>query len=190
MSLAFEPEETAPIRTDRPLLLGVGAIVPDALTAQLEVNATCVLIDINGKAAYSVYAHDLRSPDGAVAYTGYRPQNTGPNQGEGFRLNLNALSTEIAVAYVTVSSHEVERFGDVQDVFLDMHYDGEELAEHIGRYQLAALKGSRGMLLARFVRNGPDWHAQTLRFGFYINSETELAGKAAEHWGWYPPHTI
>lgn len=184
----LNPHEPAPLHAGRPLLLDVGGIVPDHFEGTVKIEATCVLVDVNGKATCSVYAHDLRDPDYAVTYEGYRPQIEGPNQGESFQLNLNALSAEIAAVYVVASSDPIERFGNAQLAFLDLHYGSEEQAEHFARYELPGLTNSHGALLARLFRNGDSWYIDPLRFKFQITSVNELAGKATEHWGWYPPH--
>lgn len=190
MVATLSHEENVPIHLDRPLLLDVGAEVSPDLNGKLEIDATCVLIDADGKAVYSVYAHDLTSPDRAITYTGYRPQNTGPNQGESFQLQLAELDPRIAAVYVLLSSHPLERFSAATTSFMNLHYGAEESAEHWGRYELPVIENSRGILLGRLVRNDAGWSLQTLRFNFYVESVNELTGKAVEHWGWYPPHTI
>ena len=184
-------EENSWIHLDRPFMLDAGAEVPAGLTSQLEINATCVLIDTNGKVAHSVYAHDMTSPDRAVTYLGYRQQNFGPNQGESFQLKLAELDPTIAAVYLLLSSHPLEQFSAATAAFLDLHYGAEETAEHWAHYQQPVVENSRGTLLARLVKYDQRyWNLQTLRFGFYAESVNELAGKAAEHWGWYPPQTV
>ncbi|MBE8596238.1 TerD family protein [Xenorhabdus sp. BG5] len=121
---------------------------------EIDLDASCVLLDKSGNAIDTVWFGQLKSKCGSIQHTGDNLTGEGDGDDEVIRVNLIKLPTNVEYLAFTVNSFRGQTFNDIENAFCRVvDQNGKELA----RYQLNEQGAHTGIIISSLRRNGGQW---------------------------------
>lgn len=121
---------------------------------EIDLDASCILMDRNGKKIDVIWFVQLQSQCGSVVHSGDNLTGEGEGDDEVIRVNLNRLPSEVEYLAFTVNSFRGQTFNDVENAFCRvLDQSGKELV----RYQLTEKGSHTGIIIASLCRNNGNW---------------------------------
>ncbi|PHM44985.1 tellurium resistance protein TerZ [Xenorhabdus mauleonii] len=121
---------------------------------EIDLDASCILLDKSGNAIDIIWFGQLQSKCGAVQHTGDNLTGEGDGDDEVIRVNLLKLPVHVEYLAFTVNSFRGQTFNDVENAFCRVvDQSGEELA----RYQLNEQGAHTGIIISSLRRNAGQW---------------------------------
>lgn len=124
---------------------------PSGPVESIDLDASALLFDTQGRLVDSVYFRQLRSHDGSVSHSGDNLTGEGDGDDEQIKLDLERLPAQVAHVVFTVSSFRGQSFDHVANAFCRVvnNDGGAELA----RINLSAAGSHTAILLAKLSRD-------------------------------------
>jgi tellurium resistance protein TerD len=154
------------------VLVGLGWDVRTTTGADYDLDASALLCDASGKVlsdGHFVFYNNLTSPDGSVEHTGDNLTGEGDGDDESVKVNLAAVSPDIAKIVFPVSIHDAENrgqsFGQVRNAYIRVvnQTDGREIA----RYDLSEDASTEtAMVFGELYRHGTEWKFRAVGQGY------------------------
>ncbi|MDC9621842.1 tellurium resistance TerZ family protein [Xenorhabdus sp. XENO-7] len=121
---------------------------------EIDLDASCILLDNAGKTIDTVWFGQLDSLCGSVAHSGDNRTGEGDGDDEVISVDLVNLPANIEYLVFTVNSFRGQTFNDVENAFCRVvDQSGKELA----RYQLNEQGAHTGVIISSLRRNGGQW---------------------------------
>ncbi|MCP9268937.1 tellurium resistance TerZ family protein [Xenorhabdus sp. XENO-1] len=121
---------------------------------EIDLDASCILLDNAGKAIDTVWFGQLDSLCGSVAHSGDNRTGEGDGDDEVISVDLVNLPAKIEYLVFTVNSFRGQTFNDVENAFCRVvDQSGKELA----RYQLNEQGAHTGVIISSLRRNRGQW---------------------------------
>lgn len=127
---------------------------------EIDLDASCVLFDGQGKFVDAVWFRQLRSRDGSVGHTGDNRTGAGEGDDEQIRVDLGAVPAEVQTLMFVVNSFTGQDFSQIENAtcrLLDAQGNRE-----IARYNLSAGGAHTAMLMVKLYRHGGEWKLAAL----------------------------
>ncbi|MFD2641340.1 TerD family protein [Pseudomonas japonica] len=122
---------------------------------QIDLDASCILLDSNLKPIDLVWFRQLSSRDGAIRHSGDNLTGEGDGDDEVIHVDLRRLPASTQHLVFTVNSFRGQTFAQVENAYcriLDKN-GNQELA----RFDLAEKGRHTGVVMASLSRTGADW---------------------------------
>ncbi|MBX4132954.1 tellurium resistance TerZ family protein [Frischella sp. Ac48] len=120
----------------------------------IDLDASCVMIDVMGNVLDSVWFDNLESECGSVIHTGDNLTGEGEGDDEVILVELARLPFNVEYLVFTVNSYWGQTFNEVDNAFCRvLDQNNQELA----RYQLTEQGPHTGIIIATLKRNGGSW---------------------------------
>tara|TARA_Y100001937_G_C7060976_1_gene303698 strand:+ start:336 stop:923 length:588 start_codon:yes stop_codon:yes gene_type:complete len=169
MSISLQKKQTISLAKEgggalRKVVLGLGwdAAKPTGFfgkllgnTTEIDLDASCIMIDSAGKATDLVWFRQLKSKCGHVLHSGDNRTGEGDGDDESILVSLSSLSSDITSLVFTVNSFTGQNFSSVANAYcriIDAD-NGKELA----RLNLSDQGNHTGLIMAYLKRNGDNW---------------------------------
>ncbi len=120
----------------------------------IDLDASCILLDRNGKALDTIWFRQLKSKCGAVVHSGDNLTGEGDGDDEVIHVNLEKLSTQVEFLAFTVNSFRGQTFNDVQNAFCRVV---DQANKELARYELTEQGAHTGIVIASLQRNNGSW---------------------------------
>ncbi|MDU5829005.1 TerD family protein [Mixta calida] len=121
----------------------------------IDLDASCVMLDRQGKELDTVWFRQLRSEDGSVHHTGDNLTGEGDGDDEVIKADLSRLPSDVEYLVLTVNSFRGQTFNEVDNAFCRVvDQQGTELA----RYKLTEQGSHTGVVIASLRRSGGEWN--------------------------------
>lgn len=137
------------------------------ITDSIDLDASCIMLDVNGKSIDEVWFCHLKSKCRSVIHSGDNLTGEGDGDDEVIKVDLTKLPFEVEYLVFTVNSFRGQTFNDVDNAFCRvLDQNNQELA----RYQLTEQGPHTGIIIATLKRNGGSWDFTAQ--GFPCNGRT------------------
>ncbi|SFN38013.1 TerD family protein [Xenorhabdus japonica] len=121
---------------------------------EIDLDASCIMLDKSGNAIDTVWFGQLKSKCGSIQHTGDNLTGEGDGDDEVIRVDLLKLPANVEYLVFTVNSFRGQTFNDVENSFCRVvDQSGKELA----RYQLNEQGTHTGIIISSLRRNGGQW---------------------------------
>ncbi|OTA20204.1 tellurium resistance protein TerZ [Xenorhabdus beddingii] len=125
-----------------------------ASSDEIDLDASCILLDQSGNAIDTVWFGQLKSKCGSILHTGDNLTGEGDGDDEVIRVDLIKLPANVEYLAFTVNSFRGQTFNDVENAFCRVvDQSGKELA----RYKLHEQGSHTGIIISSLRRNGGQW---------------------------------
>lgn len=140
--------------------LGWDAIKKKGLLGRLkeqsiDLDASCLMFDAQGRLLDQVWFNQLRSKDGAVQHTGDNLTGAGEGDDESVVVDLGALSPTVTTLVFVVNSFTGQNFSQIENAFcrlVDSTTDTE-----LARYELTGSGTHNAQVMAKLSRSPQGW---------------------------------
>ncbi|WP_127781624.1 TerD family protein [Rhodococcus sp. X156] len=121
----------------------------------IDLDASCLMFDAQGKLLDQVWFNQLHSKDGAVQHTGDNLTGAGEGDDESIAVDLSALSPTVTTLVFVVNSFTGQNFSQIENAFcrlVDATTDTE-----LARYELTGSGTHNAQVMAKLTRNPQGW---------------------------------
>ncbi len=138
-------------------------------SADIDLDASCLLFDEANKPVDVVWFRQLKSRDGSVMHSGDNRTGAGEGDDETVKIDLSRVPADVDKIAVCVTIHDADarrqNFGQVQKAFVrcvNAATNGE-----IARYDLSEDSSTEtAMVFGEVYRNGADWKFRAVGQGY------------------------
>lgn len=123
---------------------------------EIDLDASCLLLDASGQPLDLVWFQQLKSQCGNIVHSGDNQTGEGAGDDETIRVNLASLPSQVEYLAITVNSFRGQTFNEVENAFCRVfdNQTGKELAH----FKLTEQGAHTGILIASLSRAGGDWN--------------------------------
>ncbi len=121
----------------------------------IDLDASCLLFDAQGKLVDQVWFRQLKSRDGAVQHTGDNLTGDGDGDDESIKVDLSRLPGNITSLVFTVNSFTGQNFSQIENAFCRLV--DESNGREIARYDLTGSGPHTAQIMAKVARDGAGW---------------------------------
>lgn len=140
-----------PIKKSKGLL---GSLFGSGGSDSIDLDASCVLIDAQGKVVDTVWFRQLSSHCKSVIHSGDNLTGEGDGDDETIKVDLTKLPANVEHLAFTVNSFRGQTFNEVENAFVRV-VDNKK--SELAKFNLNEKGSHTGVLIASLRRNGGDW---------------------------------
>lgn len=130
--------------------LGFGGGSPD-----IDLDASCIMFDEQGKPVDAVWFRQLKSIDGSVVHTGDNRTGDGDGDDEQIIVDLTKVPANIKSLVFTVNSFTGQNFSQIENATCRIVNASNN--SEIARFNLTALGSHNAQIMAKIYRHGGEW---------------------------------
>ena len=130
--------------------LGFGGKAPD-----IDLDASCIMFDEQGKQTDAVWFRQLKSKDGSVVHTGDNLTGAGDGDDEQIIVDLTRVPANVKSLVFTVNSFTGQDFSKIANASCRI-VNGSDNKE-VARFDLSALGSHNAQIMAKVYRHGGEW---------------------------------
>lgn len=131
-----------------------------ARAGDIDLDASCLLFDAQGRAVDSVWFRQLRSRDGSVVHGGDNLTGAGDGDDETIAVDLGRVPATVSTLVFTVSSFRGDTFDRIENAYCRLVDD--QSGREVARYDLSGTGPHSGQVMARLCREGGGWKLTAL----------------------------
>ena len=146
-------------------LLGAGA---GPAPASIDLDASCLMFDAQGKLLDTVWFRQLQSRDGSIVHSGDNRTGEGDGDDEVIHVDLSRLPAATQTLVFVINSFMGQTFEKVESAMCRIV--DEDTGAELARYNLSAKNAFTAQIMAKVYRNGAGWTVKAL--GVACNGRT------------------
>lgn len=127
------------------------------LGGDIDLDASALLYDAQGRNTEIVYFGHLNSKDGSVRHSGDNLTGAGNGDDEQIVVDLTRVPAGIQHIVFTINSYSGQKFDQVKNVFARVVDSSDRNNTEIVRYNLAESASKTGVVIAKVSRQGLGW---------------------------------
>ena len=121
----------------------------------IDLDASCVVLDEARNEIGAVWFKKLRSDDGSIVHTGDNLTGEGEGDDESIIVELDKLSPQVQTLVFTVTSYSAQGFSEVANA--SCRLVDERGGAEVARFDLSATGPHTAMIMATVYRSGGGW---------------------------------
>lgn len=137
---------------------------------RIDLDASALVLDAQGKLIETVYFGHKRSNDGAIVHTGDNLTGAGAGDDETINVDLNRLSERAAHVVFTVNNFTGQSFNVVSNAYCRLVDKSNN--QEVARYNLSSQGGHTALIMTRLYKKDGDWRLQAV--GELTNGRTAM----------------
>ncbi len=122
---------------------------------QIDLDASCVMFDAQGRQVDVVWFRQLRSRDGSIVHTGDNRTGAGDGDDEQIIVDLARLPSNVQSLVFTVNSFTGQNFSQVENAFCRIFNAAD--SKEIARYNLSVQGNHTAQIMAKLYRHDGQW---------------------------------
>lgn len=128
--------------------------------AGIDLDASCLLFDVDRKLLDQVWFRQLTSRDGSIVHSGDNRTGAGDGDDETINVDLTRLPAGVRSLVFTVNSFQGDSFDRIENAYCRLvdATAGKEMA----RYDLSGSGPHTGQVMAKLTRSGDGWEMKAL----------------------------
>ena len=126
----------------------------------IDLDASCIVLDADKQAVDLVWFRQLTSRDGAIQHDGDNRTGEGDGDDESIHVNLEALPATVKYLVFTVNSFTGQNFEKVANAYCRLIDSGTHA--ELGRFNLTEKGGHTGLVMAYLARTAEGWEFTTV----------------------------
>ena len=128
--------------------------------ADVDLDASCVLLDEDTNVVDAVWFRQLNSKDGSIRHTGDNLTGAGDGDDESILVDLSRVPALVKTLAFTVTCYSRQGFSEIQNAFCRVV--DETTKQEIARYDLSAQGSHTAMVIANVYRHDGGWRMTAL----------------------------
>ena len=128
--------------------------------SDIDLDASCVLLDAQKNVLDIVYFGQLQSRDGSVMHTGDNLTGEGEGDDEVINVNLSMIPAQVQYLVFTVSSNRGQTFDQIANAFCRL-VDANTNQE-LARYTISGGGSFTGLIMACIYRHNNEWKMRAI----------------------------
>jgi tellurium resistance protein TerZ len=131
-------------------------------TVTVDLDASAIFFDANGKSLDAVYFGQLKSKDRSTQHMGDNLTGAGDGDDEVIAVDLSAVSPSVAQIVFVISSYSGQTFDQVANAFTRIVDDSTANSPEVARFQLTDAGNHTAMIMAKVSRSNGGWIFQAV----------------------------
>lgn len=124
-------------------------------TQEIDLDASCILFDEQGKQTDAAWFRQLKSKDGSVVHTGDNRTGAGDGDDEQISVDLTAVPANVKSLVFTVNSFTGQNFSQIENATCRIVNASDN--KEIARFNLSTLGAHNAQIMAKLYRHGDEW---------------------------------
>lgn len=124
-------------------------------TQEVDLDASCILFDEQGRQADAVWFRQLKSQDGSVVHTGDNRTGAGDGDDEQINVDLTRIPAHVKSLVFTVNSFTGQNFSQVENATCRIINASNN--QEVARFNLSTLGAHNAQIMAKLYRHGDEW---------------------------------
>ncbi|MGZ4574800.1 MAG: TerD family protein [Mycobacteriaceae bacterium] len=134
----------------------------------IDLDASCLMFDGNGRLLDQVWFNQLQSKDGAVVHTGDNLTGAGVGDDESIIVDLTRLSPTVATLVFVVNSFTGQNFSQIENAFCRVVDATTEV--ELAKFELTGSGTHNAQVMAKLTRGAQGWEMTAI--GAIANGRT------------------
>lgn len=126
-----------------------------AKTAEVDLDASCIMFDDNNQPVDFVWFRQLKSKDGSIVHTGDNRTGAGDGDDEQIIVDLAALPSNIKSLVFTVNSFTGQSFATVQNAYCRLMNASNQ--KEVAKYDLSVQGDHTAQIMAKVYKHNGEW---------------------------------
>jgi tellurium resistance protein TerZ len=147
----------------------------DTGRTQIDLDASCALLDENNRLIEAISFRQLRSANGSIVHTGDNLTGAGDGDDEQIKVDLDRVDAKVKNIVFTVNSYRGQKFTVVENAFVRIVNDADK--KELGRFNLSEKFPTTGLVMARLYRHGGEWKFAAMGEGVDGQTVKDMLGK-------------
>lgn len=146
---------------------------------EVDLDASCILFDDQGRQADAAWFRQLKSRDGSIVHNGDNRTGAGDGDDEQISVDLTRVPANIKSLVFTVNSFTGQNFSQVENATCRIVNASNN--QEVARFNLSTLGSHNAQIMAKLYRHGDEWKMHAI--GEIGNGRTfeELMPQIAPH---------
>ncbi len=146
---------------------------------EIDLDASCILFDEQGRQLDAAWFRQLKSKDGSVVHTGDNRTGAGDGDDEQIAVDLTRVPGNVKSLVFTVNSFTGQNFSQIENATCRIVNASNN--QEVARFNLSTLGSHNAQIMAKLYRHGDEWKMHAI--GEICNGRTfeELLPQITPH---------
>jgi tellurium resistance protein TerZ len=145
----------------------------------VDLDASCLLFDENGKSVDAVWFRQLKSQDGSIVHTGDNRTGAGDGDDEQIVVDLSRVPPQVKSLVFTVNSFTGQNFSQVENAYCRIINAADQ--KEVARYDLSVQGAHTAQIMAKLYRHNNEWKMHAIGENGSGRTFDELMPKITPH---------
>jgi len=124
-------------------------------TQEVDLDASCILFDEQGKQIDAAWFRQLKSKDGSIVHTGDNRTGAGDGDDEQITVDLTRVPANVKSLVFTVNSFTGQNFSQIENATCRIVNASNN--QEVARFNLSTLGSHNAQIMAKLYRHGDEW---------------------------------
>lgn len=124
-------------------------------TQEIDLDASCILFNEQGKQLDAAWFRQLKSKDGSVIHTGDNRTGDGDGDDEQIVVDLTQVPSNVKSLVFTVNSFTGQNFSQIENATCRIVNASNK--QEVARFNLSTLGSHNAQIMAKIYRHGDEW---------------------------------
>ena len=124
-------------------------------TQEVDLDASCILFDDQGRQADAAWFRQLKSKDGSIVHNGDNRTGAGDGDDEQISVDLARVPANIKSLVFTVNSFTGQNFSQIENATCRIVNATNN--QEVARFNLSTLGAHNAQIMAKLYRHGDEW---------------------------------
>ncbi|HEU5437611.1 MAG TPA: TerD family protein [Telluria sp.] len=150
-----------------------------AKSESVDLDASCLMFDENGKSVDAVWFRQLKSQDGSIVHTGDNRTGAGDGDDEQIIVDLSRVPPQVKSLVFTVNSFTGQNFSQVENAYCRIVNAADQ--KEVARYDLSVQGAHTAQIMAKLYRHNNEWKMHAIGENGSGRTFDELMPKITPH---------
>lgn len=124
-------------------------------TQEIDLDASCIMFDDNGRMLDAIWFRQLRSKDGSITHTGDNRTGAGEGDDEQIIVDLSRIPVNVKSLMFVVNSFLGQNFSQIENAFCRIV--NQKTGQEIAKYNLSCQGNHTAQIMAKVYRYNGEW---------------------------------
>jgi len=124
-------------------------------TQEVDLDASCILFDEQGKQTDAAWFRQLKTKDGSIVHTGDNRTGAGDGDDEQITVDLTRVPANVKSLVFTVNSFTGQNFSQIENATCRIVNASNN--QEVARFNLSTLGSHNAQIMAKLYRHGDEW---------------------------------
>lgn len=151
-----------PLKVEKKGFLG-GLFSSDSDSGDIDLDASCVLLDSNKNILDTVWFRQLRSNDGSIVHTGDNLTGDGAGDDEVIKVDLSKIPQNVQTLIFVISSFRGQDFSKISSAFCRIVDQNKN--QELAKFTLSGKTNDTAFVMAKIFKENGNWTMKALGEG-------------------------
>ena len=128
--------------------------------AEVDLDASCIMFDINNQPVDTIWFQQLQSKDGSVVHTGDNRTGAGDGDDEQIVVDLTRVPPTVKTLMFVVNSFTGQNFSQIENAVCRVV--NQTTNQEVARYTLSGQGSHTAQIMAKVYRHNNEWKMQAI----------------------------